>query len=156
MKRENSFVSMGIVSLFLIFSVFVMVVLCLLTYSTSSSDYISSKSAMEETAAYYEACSRATDMYAALAEELTALTSEKEEADFYEALSSSNYPEDIQYEEETAMYSITCPFSDTQELVAQFHVSYQQGANPLTLSSWKTRITGEWIPDLHQNVFKKE
>lgn len=156
MKKQNSFVSMGIVSLFLVFTVFCMVVLCLLTYSTSRSDLVSSRQSFEKTTAYYEACTQAADLVSEIRENVEELhASVKTEKDFYLEITEI-LPEKAMFSMDANVISFCIPFSETQELYVELSVSFStEKEDILFLNCWKTRIVGEWSPDLTQNVYKK-
>ena len=62
MKEKNHlFSATGIPSLFLIFGVLMLVILSLLGYGTSRQDLRASSLSLEQTSAYYNACSEAAD-----------------------------------------------------------------------------------------------
>ena len=64
MKEKNHlFSATGIPSLFLIFGVLMLVILSLLGYGTSRQDLRASSLYLEQTSAYYNACSEAADFY---------------------------------------------------------------------------------------------
>ena len=67
-KNRTSFLSVGIPSMCTIFSVLCLVILALLTLNTSEQDLQTSRIALEQTTAYYTACSAASSKY----QELTA------------------------------------------------------------------------------------
>ena len=62
-KKRTSFLSTGIPSMCTIFSVLCLVVLSLLTLNTSRQDLKTSKLTLEQTTAYYTACSTASEEY---------------------------------------------------------------------------------------------
>lgn len=138
MHRQHYFVSIGVPSLFLIFTVFCMVILSLLTYRTSLHDRIRAERSLEQTDNYLAACSQASDQYMELCDSLAEETSDK---------AFTQVPAEMQY---------TFAFSDTQCL--QMTVLPVLSGQTLTLqiTEWSTRITSSWNPDTHQNVFKKE
>ena len=61
-KNKGSLVSIGIPSIFLIFTVLTMSILAVLTFMVSRTDQAESALALEQTQAYYAACSRAADV----------------------------------------------------------------------------------------------
>ena len=65
MKQKHTFfVTVGIPSLFLIFSVLCLCVLALLTLSSSRTSLTTARHSMEQTEKYYSACSEATERVA--------------------------------------------------------------------------------------------
>ena len=62
-KNRTSFLSVGIPSMCTIFSVLCLVILALLTLNTSEQDLQTSRIALEQTTAYYTACSAASSKY---------------------------------------------------------------------------------------------
>ncbi|MFQ9881098.1 MAG: hypothetical protein ACLRW4_22875 [Ruminococcus sp.] len=71
MKEKNHlFSATGIPSLFLIFGVLMLVILSLLGYGTSRQDLRASSLSLEQTSAYYNACSEAADFYSELVQTL--------------------------------------------------------------------------------------
>ena len=71
MKEKNHlFSATGIPSLFLIFGVLMLVILSLLGYGTSRQDLRASSLSLEQTSAYYNACSEAADFYSELVQAL--------------------------------------------------------------------------------------
>ena len=71
MKEKNHlFSATGIPSLFLIFGVLMLVILSLLGYGTSRQDLRASSLSLEQTSAYYNACSEAADFYSDLVQTL--------------------------------------------------------------------------------------
>lgn len=154
MKKQSSFVSMGITSLFLIFSVFGLVILSLLTYHTSRSDRAAASQSLAQTAAYYSACSHAADLYT----ELNTLLQENgaSVSTDPEAICSLSLPENVLYDTELHRFTILCSVSETQELLVTLELSVSDDSAPaLAISEWRTRAAGEWNPDLHQNVYQK-
>lgn len=144
-KTRLSFVTMGIPSMFLIFSVLCLVILSLLTLGTARSDLNTSILSMEKTTAYYEASGRMTDFCSLLQNcgteaELLALT--------------ESHPE-ITLDETSGQIHIVIPVSETQNLHAAMELSAEEaGAPALSLLYWQTEISGSWNPDTRQNVYK--
>jgi hypothetical protein len=160
MNRRKRFVSTGILSLFLIFTVFCMVILTLMAYRTSRMDVSDAKDSLAQSTAYYETCSHATDLCLGLedlAETVAADSSDAENfaKNFAEALAGeTDYKETVQYDAGKNELSFSLPFSDTQSLYVSLSVSFQtDGKAALSLKSWKTSLIGEWNPNLHQNVY---
>jgi hypothetical protein len=147
---------MGIVSLFLIFTVFCLVLLSLLTYGTSRTDRASSLRSMEQTTAYYDACSAATDLCKELEEQMQSLSGqEMSEASFLRELKEV-LPEDVTYDSRNGQLSFTIDFTDTKALYVELSIHQDDTETPvLSLSRWETRTTGDWNPDTQQNVYQK-
>lgn len=157
-KKQNSMVTLGITSLFLIFAVLCMVILALLTLGSSRSDLRMSRRSMEQATAYYDACSEATDLCLVVEEFLQTAyeecQDEKEYLEKTEELTKQGFLWDI----ENQILSFHIPFSDTQTLYVEAEVCYPHTADDafLKLSTWQTQSAGTWIPDTKQSVYTKE
>ena len=125
MKEKNHlFSATGIPSLFLIFGVLMLVILSLLGYGTSRQDLRASSLSLEQTSAYYNACSEAADFYSELVQALEGFKAQaKTETAYYQLVSDYlNSQENIEWdsEEHTAEYAKA--FSDTQSLAVKIAV----------------------------------
>ena len=125
MKEKNHlFSATGIPSLFLIFGVLMLVILSLLGYGTSRQDLRSSSLSLEQTSAYYNACSEAADFYSDLVQTLEGFQAQaKSESAYYQLVSDYlNSQENVEWnsEEHTAEY--VKAFSDTQSLAVKIAV----------------------------------
>lgn len=125
MKEKNHlFSATGIPSLFLIFGVLMLVILSLLGYGTSRQDLRSSSLSLEQTSAYYNACSEAADFYSDLVQTLEGFQAQvKSESSYYKLVSDYlNSQENVEWnsEEHTAEY--VKAFSDTQSLAVKVSV----------------------------------
>lgn len=125
MKEKNHlFSATGIPSLFLIFGVLMLVILSLLGYGTSRQDLRSSSLSLEQTSAYYNACSEAADFYSELVQTLEGFQEQaKTETAYYQLVSDYlNSQENVNWnsEEHTAEY--VKAFSDTQSLAVKIVV----------------------------------
>lgn len=126
MKEKNHlFSATGIPSLFLIFGVLMLVILSLLGYGTSRQDLRSSSLSLEQTSAYYNACSEAAaDFYSELVQTLEGFQEQaKTETAYYQLVSDYlNSQENVEWnsEEHTAEY--VKAFSDTQSLAVKIVV----------------------------------
>ena len=125
MKEKNHlFSATGIPSLFLIFGVLMLVILSLLGYGTSRQDLRASRLSLEQTSAYYNACSEAADFYSELVQTLEGFQEQaKTETAYYQLVSDYlNSQENVNWnsEEHTAEY--VKAFSDTQSLAVKIVV----------------------------------
>ena len=125
MKEKNHlFSATGIPSLFLIFGVLMLVILSLLGYGTSRQDLRASSLSLEQTSAYYNACSEAADFYSDLVQTLEGFQAQvKSESAYYKLVSDYlNSQENVEWnsEEHTAEY--VKAFSDTQSLAVKIAV----------------------------------
>lgn len=125
MKEKNHlFSATGIPSLFLIFGVLMLVILSLLGYGTSRQDLRASSLSLEQTSAYYNACSEAADFYSELVQALEGFKAQaKTETAYYQLVSDYlNSQENIEWdsEEHTAEYAKA--FSDTQSLAVKVSI----------------------------------
>lgn len=125
MKEKNHlFSATGIPSLFLIFGVLMLVILSLLGYGTSRQDLRASSLSLEQTSAYYNACSEAADFYSDLVQTLEGFQAQaKSERAYYQLVSDYlNSQENVEWnsEEHTAEYMKA--FSDTQSLAVKVSI----------------------------------
>lgn len=182
MKEKNHlFSATGIPSLFLIFGVLMLVILSLLGYGTSRQDLRASSLSLEQTSAYYNACSEAADFYSELVQALEGFqTQAKTETAYYQLVSDYlNSQENVEWnsEEHTAEY--VKAFSDTQSLAVKIAVFWTDctadstasdnvasdtinagldvtSSNIAGILSWNTVVTADWNPDNSQSVYKGE
>ena len=125
MKEKNHlFSATGIPSLFLIFGVLMLVILSLLGYGTSRQDLRSSSLSLEQTSAYYNACSEAADFYSDLVQTLEGFQAQaKSESAYYQLVSDYlNSQENVERESEEQTAEYVKAFSDTQSLAVKVSV----------------------------------
>lgn len=125
MKEKNHlFSATGIPSLFLIFGVLMLVILSLLGYGTSRQDLRSSSLSLEQTSAYYNACSEAADFYSELVQTLEGFqTQAKTETAYYQLVSDYlNSQENVKWDSEEHTAEYVKAFSDTQSLAVKVSV----------------------------------
>ena len=125
MKEKNHlFSATGIPSLFLIFGVLMLVILSLLGYGTSRQDLRTSSLSLEQTSAYYNACSEAADFYSELVQTLEGFqTQAKTETTYYQLVSDYlNSQENVEWDSEDHTAEYVKAFSDTQSLAVKIAV----------------------------------
>ena len=125
MKEKNHlFSATGIPSLFLIFGVLMLVILSLLGYGTSRQDLRASSLSLEQTSAYYNACSEAADFYSDLVQTLEGFQAQvKSESAYYKLVSDYlNSPENVKWDSEEHTAEYMNAFSDTQSLAVKIVV----------------------------------
>ena len=125
MKEKNHlFSATGIPSLFLIFGVLMLVILSLLGYGTSRQDLRSSSLSLEQTSAYYNACSEAADFYSGLVQTLEGFQAQaKSESAYYQLVSDHlNSQENVEWDSEEHTAEYMKAFSDTQSLAVKIAV----------------------------------
>ena len=125
MKEKNHlFSATGIPSLFLIFGVLMLVILSLLGYGTSRQDLRSSSLSLEQTSAYYNACSEAADFYSDLVQTLEEFQEQaKTETAYYQLVSDHlNSQENVKWDSEEHTAEYVRAFSDTQSLAVKIAV----------------------------------
>ena len=167
MKKRTSMVTLGITSLFLIFSVLCLVIFSLLSLGTSRSDLSMSQQTMEQTSNYYDACNVATELCLEIEDFLlTAYKNCGSKATFYQTLTA--FPnETILWNENNRQFSFEIAFSDTQSLLVVLNIFYPQKDQTFSKASnlpdtfmeidtWKTILTGTWEPDHTQHIFQGE
>ena len=158
-----------------------LVILSLLGYGTSRQDLRSSSLSLEQTSAYYNACSEAADFYSELVQTLEGFQEQaKTETAYYQLVSDYlNSQENVEWnsEEHTAEY--VRAFSDTQSLAVKIAVFWTDctadstasdnvasdtinagldvtSSNIAGILSWNTVVTADWNPDNSQSVYKGE
>ena len=125
MKEKNHlFSATGIPSLFLIFGVLMLVILSLLGYGTSRQDLCASSLSLEQTSAYYNACSEAADFYSELVQTLEGFQAQvKSESAYYKLVSDYlNSQENVEWDSEEHTAEYMKAFSDTQSLAVKVSV----------------------------------
>ena len=187
MKEKNHlFSATGIPSLFLIFGVLMLVILSLLGYGTSRQDLRSSSLSLEQTSAYYNACSEAADFYSDLVQTLEGFQAQvKSESAYYKLVSDYlNSQENVKWDSEEHTAEYMNAFSDTQSLAVKVSVFWTDRTADSTASdtaasdtvasdtinagldmtssniagilSWNTVVTADWNPDNSQSVYNGE
>lgn len=182
MKEKNHlFSATGIPSLFLIFGVLMLVILSLLGYGTSRQDLRSSSLSLEQTSAYYNACSEAADFYSDLVQTLEGFQAQaKSESAYYQLVSDHlNSQENVKWDSEEHTAEYVKAFSDTQSLAVKVSIFWtvrtadstasdtaasdtinagldMTSSNIAGILSWNTVVTADWNPDNSQSVYKGE
>ena len=123
-EKNNLFSATGIPSLFLIFGVLMLVILSLLGYGTSRQDQSASTLSLEQTTAYYDACTEATDFYTDTLLELQKLSAQaKTENEYYQLVGDYfNKTDDTQWDSDEHTVQYVKAFSATQSLVLKMLV----------------------------------
>ena len=182
MKEKNHlFSATGIPSLFLIFGVLMLVILSLLGYGTSRQDLRASSLSLEQTSAYYNACSEAADFYSELVQTLEGFQEQaKTETAYYQLVSGHlNSQENVKWDSEEHTAEYVKAFSDTQSLAVKVSIFWtvrtadstasdtaaadtvnaglnMTSSNIAGILSWNTVVTADWNPDNRQSVYKGE
>ena len=153
-SRKNTLVTAGIPSLFLIFSVLVMVILALLTYGTSRSDKRLSSDSLEQTTAYYKATGTATDLFNDIRSRVLSDHSLPTEEELKNLAGA--YPDTIMVSADPAASSLfyEIAFSDSQCLHVEVSYDTEAEEPALHIDVWDTRTTGSWDPDTTQHLFQ--
>ena len=154
-KKRTSFLSVGIPSMCTIFSVLCLVILSLLTLNTSRQDLKTSKLTLEQTTAYYTACSTASEEYQELTDYSQQIFADCKNQNAYDTRMSSvtkKYP-DAKWNPETQILSFTVVFAKEQAIYIEVSIPYSSTLIPEILT-WKTISTTSWNPDTRQPVYK--
>lgn len=175
-ERNNLFSATGIPSLFLIFGVLMLVILSLLGYGTSRQDQSASTLSLEQTTAYYDACTQFTDFYTDMAQELKSLTAKANtEKEFYQLVQDYfSQKENMQWNSTAHTAQYLKSFSETQSLMVEISILWTgsmissdntrsntaknaESSNYSTeILTWNTVVTADWTPDNSQSVYKGE
>ena len=101
-----------------------LVILSLLGYGTSRQDLRSSSLSLEQTSAYYNACSEAADFYSDLVQTLEGFQAQaKSESAYYQLVSDHlNSQENVKWDSEEHTAEYVRAFSDTQSLAVKIAV----------------------------------
>lgn len=161
MKQKHTFfVTVGIPSLFLIFSVLCLCVLALLTLGSSRSSLNTARHSMEQTENYYKACASATETMSEIRTSLEQYTKKApDEAGYFSMIQKlADHGNDLTWDPDSHTLSFSVEISETQQLSVVLEIFYPQKNDPSTyqILQWNTELTGSWEPDNHQNVFKGE
>lgn len=163
-----------------------LVILSLLGYGTSRQDLRASSLSLEQTSAYYNACSEAADFYSELVQTLEGFqTQAKTETAYYQLVSDYlNSQENVEWDSEEHTAEYVKAFSDTQSLAVKIAVFWTNctadstasdnaasdnaasnsinagldvtSSNIAGILSWNTVVTADWNPDNSQSVYKGE
>lgn len=163
-----------------------LVILSLLGYGTSRQDLRASSLSLEQTSAYYNACSEAADFYSDLVQTLEGFQEQaKTETAYYQLVSDYlNSQENVEWDSEEHTAEYVKAFSDTQSLAVKVSVFWTDRTADSTASdtvasdtaasdtinagldmtssniagilSWNTVVTADWNPDNSQSVYKGE
>lgn len=101
-----------------------LVILSLLGYGTSRQDLRASSLSLEQTSAYYNACSEAADFYSDLVQTLEGFQAQaKSESAYYQLVSDYlNSQENVEWDSEEHTAEYVKAFSDTQSLAVKIVV----------------------------------
>ena len=101
-----------------------LVILSLLGYGTSRQDLCASSLSLEQTSAYYNACSEAADFYSDLVQTLEGFQAQaKSERAYYQLVSDHlNSQENVKWDSEEHTAEYVKAFSDTQSLAVKVSV----------------------------------
>lgn len=101
-----------------------LVILSLLGYGTSRQDLRASSLSLEQTSAYYNACSEAADFYSDLVQTLEGFQAQvKSESSYYKLVSDYlNSQENVKWDSEEHTAEYVKAFSDTQSLAVKVSV----------------------------------
>ena len=163
-----------------------LVILSLLGYGTSRQDLRASSLSLEQTSAYYNACSEAADFYSELVQTLEGFQEQaKTETAYYQLVSDYlNSQENVEWDSEEHTAEYVKAFSDTQSLAVKIVVFWTDctadstasdtaasdtaasdtinagldvtSSNIAGILSWNTVVTADWNPDNSQSVYKGE
>ena len=163
-----------------------LVILSLLGYGTSRQDLRASSLSLEQTSAYYNACSEAADFYSELVQTLEGFQEQaKTKTAYYQLVSDYlNSQENVEWDSEEHTAEYVRAFSDTQSLAVKIAVFWTDctadstasnnvasdtaasdtinagldmtSSNIAGILSWNTVVTADWNPDNSQSVYKGE
>lgn len=157
-QRHNRLIIIGIPSIFLIFCILCLVILSLLTLGTSRQDLKTAERSLEQTTAYYDACSQATELYNSAADYIQKVIKTSGSRNEYSGQieSFTRTHSDFQWNSEEEILSFTVPISDSQALLVDMEAGWADTISIPTILNWNTISTGTWVPDTRQRVYKGE
>lgn len=172
-KKRSSFLSIGIPSMCIIFSVLCLVILALLTLGTSRQDLQTSQLTLNQTTAYYTSCSEATKKYQELTDYAKATLADSTDQQTYNKKMSAitEHFSEATWNQETQIISFTVDFTDDQAIYIEIKFPYPTASSGTSISAkvseksyssdflpeiltWKTISTADWNPDTKQPVYK--
>ena len=145
--KKHDFVTTGIPSIFMIFTVLVLVILSLMSLGTSRSDREESLLSYDTTRSYYEAGETATQIFS---EAVQVYANEGAEA-MKDYLLHPAEPLTCLYEEESQAYRLTIPYTGRQALLVE--LAEGSGSCPLIVKTWMSIQTGSWKDESTMNLF---
>ena len=159
MKQKHSlFVTVGIPSLFLIFSVLVLSVLALLTLGSSRSSLNTAKHSLEQTENYYAACASATETVSQIRSSASQFAEKSAgEKEYFSRIKEFTDAQDtLIWDSDEHTLSFSEKISDTQQLSVVLELLYptEKNTQALNILQWNTELISSWTPDNSQNVFK--
>lgn len=150
--------TVGIPSLFLIFSVLVLSVLALLTLGSSRSSLNTAQHSLEQTENYYAACTKATETISQFRSSVRQFTAESaSEAEYFSRIGEfADTKDTLTWDSAKHTLSFSEKISDTLQLSVVLEVFYpaEKSSSALNILQWNTELTHSWTPDNSQNVFK--
>ncbi|MBR2527392.1 MAG: hypothetical protein IKE58_02830 [Blautia sp.] len=170
-KNQNSLVTTGIPSIFLIFSVLCLVILSLLALGSSRLDLKTSELSLEYSRKYYSACNLATDILQSLREELSSSlggqASDRQSSLFRTAADLADKyisdPSSTDPTEEIKVENFSIDASNGEMLLSIRYTDrlclYIEGkilpesSSCLSIDAEYVVPDKQWTPDVHQNVF---
>lgn len=159
-QKHTSFVTVGIPSLFLIFSVLCLCVLALLTLGSSRSSLNTARHSMEQTENYYTGCANATETVSEIRDDLEQYREKaSDETRYFSMIQKlADTRNDLSWDSHSHTLSFSVGISETQQLSVVLEIFYPQekSSSAYQILQWNTELTGSWQPDNHQNVFKGE
>ncbi|MDD7220443.1 MAG: hypothetical protein PUI16_10785 [Clostridia bacterium] len=159
MKQKHSrLITVGIPSIFLIFCILCLVILSLLTLGTSRQDLKTAERSLEQTTAYYNACSQATELYNIAADYIQKAIKTSDSLSEYcgQMESFIRTQSDFRWSSKEEILSFTVPISDSQALLVDMDASWADTVYRPAIFNWNTISTGTWVPDTRQKVYKGE
>lgn len=158
-KKKNSFLSIGIPSMCMIFSVLCQIILALLTLGTSKQDLQTSQITLDQTTAYYTACSAASKEYKELADyTVNAFENSKDQKDYNAQMTAVTQKyTDAAWNTDTQILSFSVDFTDEQAIYIEINAPYPSDISSdfsPEITTWKTISTIDWNPDTRQPVYK--
>ena len=157
-QKHYFFVTVGIPSLFLIFSVLVLSVLALLTLGSSRNSLNTAKLTLVQTEKYFKACSSATETVSQIRSWAGKFAEESaSEEEYFSQLSQFADTEGaLTWDSAKHTLSFSKNISDTQQLSVILELLYpaEKNTQALNVLQWNTELTDSWTPDNSQNIFK--
>lgn len=147
MKQKHTFfVTVGIPSLFLIFSVLCLCVLALLTLGSSRSSLNTARHSMEQTENYYTGCANATETVSEIRDDLEQYREKaSDETRYFSMIQKlADTRDDLSWDSHSHTLSFSVEISETQQLSVVLEIFYPQekSSSAYQILQWNTELTG--------------
>jgi hypothetical protein len=153
MTKQRIHFGLGITSILVIFVILCIVTFSVLSYVSAKADSSLSSKVSENTADYYNACSRANEKLAVIDEKLSSIADAYGNQAAYFAAAEEYFASDPSYQQSYSKENLAVVFTEDLSASQVLHVTvqilYPGGSNPwyYKITGWETENVAEWNPD---------